>query len=76
MENFHGPEELNTHQMNVRMALYALENFGAEIKPYGTDKWIIEDNGIWGLVEDEGAFVVNEFELIELAEEYTEFMAE
>jgi hypothetical protein len=60
---------------NLSLALYSLENFGAEITKNG-DKYIVTNNGIWGLYDSGGVMVLDADEIIELAEQYTEFIAD
>ena len=57
----------------INEALKALENYGAEIRKY-KDFYIVENNGIWGLIDDSGAMILEEDEVIELAEQYTNFV--
>ena len=58
----------------INEALKALEDYGAEITKY-KDFYIVENNGIWGLYDDGGAMILEEDEVIELAEQYTDFIA-
>jgi hypothetical protein len=60
---------------NLSTALYSLENYGAEITKDG-DKYIVTNNGIWGLYESGGVMVFDADDIIELAEQYTEFIAD
>jgi len=53
-------------------ALEALREYGAAITSFD-DKWIVEDNHIWGLLEHEKPMVMDEDEIIELAKQYTDF---
>ena len=58
----------------INEALKALKDYGAEITKY-KDFYIVENNGIWGLYDDGGAMILEEDEVIELAEQYTNFIA-
>ena len=60
---------------NLSLALTALENYGAEIRKDG-DNYIVENNGIWGLLDDTGAMILDADDIIELAEQYTDFLAD
>jgi hypothetical protein len=65
-----------TDRMNLSCALYALENYGAEITKLEGQKYKVNNNGIWGLHESGGVMVLDADDIIELAEQYTDFMAE
>ena len=60
------------NQTLVNEALQALKEYGAKIKPY-QKKYIVEDNGIWGFANEEGPMVLSGNDIIELAEQYTDF---
>lgn len=61
----------------LESAKQALKKYGANIMPtvgYKDKTWWVEDNGIWGLMQHvpQGLYFTDD-ELIELAEEYTDF---
>jgi hypothetical protein len=58
--------------MILNGALKALKKYGAEFQQH-EDKWIFVNNGIWGLYDEGGVMVLDEGEVIELAEQYTDF---
>jgi hypothetical protein len=60
------------NQTLVNEALQGLKEYGAKIKPY-RKKYIVEDNGIWGFVNEEGPMVLDGDDIVELAEQYTDF---
>ena len=61
---------------NLSNALAALKEYGAEIEDLGNGTFAVEDTGIWGLIEDAGTMILGEDDIVELAEQYTEFEAE
>lgn len=68
-----------TDRMNLSYALYALENYGAEITKLEGQKYKVNNNGIWGLLdtpENDGPMILDADEIIELAEQYTDFLAD
>lgn len=65
-----------TDRMNLSYALYALENYGAEITKLEGQKYMVNNNGIWGLYDSGGAMILDADEIIELAEQYTDFLAD
>lgn len=60
------------NQVLVNEALQALKQYGAKITPY-RKKYIVEDNGIWGLLNEEDPMIMEGDDIIELAEQYTDF---
>lgn len=54
----------------LKKALAALEKWGATLKPIGNGQYLVKNDGRWGLLSDED-FIINEDEVIEMADQYT-----
>lgn len=57
-------------EITAAEALQSLLDNGFNIKPTDGNKYLVIDNGMFGFLEDEDAFIVDEEELIEIYEMY------
>lgn len=68
---------MNDTKSQVSLAVKALREYGANVmhsSGFKDKTWWIEDNGIWGLLKNHPqGFYLDDNEVIELAEQYTNF---
>jgi len=56
--------------MTVEKALTELIEKGAQIKQIEADKFMVYDNGFWGLIWGEDPWIVDGEEILEMHEQY------
>lgn len=58
--------------LQLQKAIELLKKYGAKITTY-KNKFIVEDNHIWGFIENQKPMVMNASDIIDLAKQYTDF---
>lgn len=64
--------QYQTNETELQNALRRLKEYGAEIENFKGGLYKVENNGIWGLYNAGGTMLLDEDEIIELADEYCE----
>jgi len=58
--------------LQLQKALELLKKYGAKITTY-KNKFIVEDNHIWGFIENQKPMVMSANDIIDMAKQYTDF---